>query len=296
MVDSLHTAHDAYYLINGDLTGDWDSIPRSTTIVNWNGSRDASLAFFAAHGFEQITSPYYDAGNDDGIRAWRLAMEKTPNVRGMMYTTWSADYRHLVPFAYYAWGAGPYIIHHPLDSGASRDAGDMTCFNATVLPDPFDPADSITKVEVRIAGGRSVTLEPKGVGEMFEGCIPRIDSFSYRVVATNRQGLTRSTQSYAVSGGVAGIEIATMPAVTRMTVRPNPAREGATIEFTAPRGGIRELVVSDMLGRIVMTRVVEYTGGTSAIDLDLAGLPSGLYRCDLRGAGGTATTVVRVVR
>jgi hypothetical protein len=144
MFDSLHNAYNNYYLINGDLTGDWDSIPTTPVIVNWNGGNmDRSLGFFADHGFRQITSPYYDAGSPDGIRAWRLAMQGKEGMLGMMYTTWSNDYNVLVPFSYYAWGAGPYIIHVPYDSTIVERFGKPFCFSAIVLPDPYDKSDTI---------------------------------------------------------------------------------------------------------------------------------------------------------
>src|SRR5580698_6726953 len=115
MFDSLHNAHNDYYLVNGDLTGDWNLIPKDFTIVNWNGGfMSQSLDFFSKLGFSQITSPYYDVPNTVNMRDWRLAMDTIPNMRGMMYTTWTGDYSFLTPFADYAWSAGPMIVHTPV--------------------------------------------------------------------------------------------------------------------------------------------------------------------------------------
>ncbi len=160
MFDSLHNAHDDYYLVNGDLTGDWNLIPKDFTIVNWNsGYMSQSLDFFSKLGFSQITSPYYDVPNTVNMRDWRLAMDTIPNMRGMMYTTWANDYSFLTPFADYAWSAGPMIVHTPVTAFDSIGySSDSVRIQADVFADPYLSTDSIVSVTVTVAYGADTTI------------------------------------------------------------------------------------------------------------------------------------------
>lgn len=101
MFDPAHNARDHYYLVEGDLTGSWNGLPRGVTILNWNPEHlRESLAFFAGRGHRQIIAGYYDRG--DGAAAARAelaAAARIPQITGLMYTTWSHDYSQLGPFA-----------------------------------------------------------------------------------------------------------------------------------------------------------------------------------------------------
>ncbi len=206
MVDSLHNAHKNYYLINGDLTGDWNNIPNDITMVNWNGGNSkASLQFFEHYGFKQISSPYYDVGNTSTIRAWRIAQEGVSNVRGMMYTTWQGDYNFLRPFAYYCWGAGSNIIHTPLDTSVLG----MNSFpiTAQVIKDPFDNADAITSVSMTIEDTtgnilKTITMS-HSTGNTYDGVVTNNyqNGFRYFISAVNKQGIIRTIPTYIISHG-----------------------------------------------------------------------------------------------
>ncbi len=206
MVDSLHNAYKNYYLINGDLTGDWNTIPKDITIVNWNGGNSkASLQFFEHYGFKQISSPYYDVGNTSTIRAWRIAQEGVSNVRGMMYTTWQGDYNFLRPFAYYAWGAGPNIIHTPLDTSVLG----MSSFPVTaqIIRDPFDNTDAIASAKMTISDSIGTTLNTLTLtnsgGNTYVATVPNTyqNGFRYFISATNKQGITRNLPTYIIGAG-----------------------------------------------------------------------------------------------
>ncbi len=104
MFDPNHNAHDNYYLVNGDLKGSWEGLPKSMTIVNWNsGEAKKSLAFFDKLGLGQILAGYYD-GPVDSIKSWMSEAKLTRGLKGVMYTTWVADYSNLEKFAQVAWG------------------------------------------------------------------------------------------------------------------------------------------------------------------------------------------------
>ncbi|MEP7219226.1 MAG: carbohydrate binding domain-containing protein, partial [Bacteroidota bacterium] len=309
MFDSLHNASNNYYLINGDLTGVWDSIPTTPVIVNWNsGNMEKSLSFFADHGFRQITSPYYDAGSADGIRAWRMAMEGKEGMLGMMYTTWGTDYNFLVPFSYYAWGAGPYIVHVPYDSSIIKRPGDTLCFSALILPDPYDKSDKIqTAAAMLIINPESATpvvvTVPmyRDTGNIFIGCMDKTyaNGFLYSIQATNAQGISRKTPLYdAHIGPASGAPFAPETgAGLTMSIAPNPAKSVVGIRFVAPAAGRWRATVRDLLGRLVERRDGEIDGpGERTLKIDLGSVPNGLYRVEMEMNGRRAVETVMIVR
>lgn len=104
MFDPHHNAVRDYYLVQGDLAGSWEGLPRDVTIVNWNSGRaERSLAFFAERGHEQILAGYYDAP-PDRIRNWLKIAAQHQAPRGVMYTTWKSNFADLEKFAAAAWG------------------------------------------------------------------------------------------------------------------------------------------------------------------------------------------------
>ncbi len=119
MFDEYHNAVESdYYMVNGDLRGSADLIPKELGIVNWNHREQdsivfKSLNFFESRGFRQIAAVYY--GKDENqIRRWKEWVQNTDNVSGMMYTTFDLNaYGHLEPFGEYAWNHAPYIYHTP---------------------------------------------------------------------------------------------------------------------------------------------------------------------------------------
>jgi hypothetical protein len=308
MFDSLHNAVNDYYLVDGDLRGVWNQIPKSPTIVNWNsGKMTESMRFFSRLGFTQITSPYYDAGSTVGMRQWRHAMEGIEGMRGMMYTTWSADYRYLRPFAHYAWGAGPYIIHTPLDTAILRvgSRGDSVRIMATVLPDPFDPAERITSVTMTmefIVGGDLAREEIPLVadtGNTWVGYSKRefIDPslFEYHLTATSSASLVRVTPTYIIPTGTSHVAPGLMPAPSMMlTAAPNPFGNSTTVRFTLARPSDWELRLYDLLGNTLHT-TGGHGSGEQRITLDGLNLPSGSYRLELRTPAGTETQAMYVV-
>lgn len=99
MFDPKHNAHDRYYACKGTYSGSWDLIPKDVVVVCWHGGiRDESLSFFSGHGFRTMAAAYYDADDLQGSRDWLEACRKTPDCRGLMYTTWENKYGLLEPF------------------------------------------------------------------------------------------------------------------------------------------------------------------------------------------------------
>ena len=307
MFDSLHNAVNDYYLINGDLRGVWNQIPRSPIIVNWNsGNMKKSMAFFAGLGFQQITSPYYDAGSTVGMRQWRHAMEGVAGMRGMMYTTWSSDYRFLRPFAHYAWGAGPYIIHTPLADSLVKSIadGDSIRIEATVLPDPFDPAERITSVTARVFTRGDLPLVEDVVlvadtGNRWVGYASRaihvLSGFGYSVSARSSAGLDRETPQYSYFSGGSGVTgTEALPERMNLSVAPNPFGRSTVVRFMLADPAGWELRLYDLLGTLV-GRIEGNGSGAQSIQLDEPNLPAGSYRLELRTPTGTESVAVNVV-
>lgn len=311
MFDSLHNAVPDYYLVNGDLTGSWETIPRTVGIVNWNfGRRDASLQAFARKGFKQIASPYYDTRNTENIREWRRSIDDAPGTLGMMYTTWSGDYDFLKPFAYYAWGTGPYVIFEPLDSAAVLK--DSACFRATVLPDPYDPTDSIESVSLVLQ--RDDLSDPnddplpfvlelhRESGNVFVGCMrlalgPNYE-LRYQITARDSHGRVRRSETYRITKQAADVPRDATVHAASITMRAVPAiaSESTTLRFTLPASGRWTLSVVDLLGRTVGQFEGEDGAGECRTTIDVVSLPTGIYHCVLRSGTASGMATVHVVR
>ncbi|HEY3875997.1 MAG TPA: T9SS type A sorting domain-containing protein, partial [Candidatus Kapabacteria bacterium] len=298
MFDSLHNAHNNYYLVNGDLTGDWNLLPKDITIVNWNsGSMSQSLDFFSKLGFSQITSPYYDVPNTVNIRNWRLAMDTIPNMRGMMYTTWANDYSFLTPFADYAWSAGPMIVHEPPNLFETITDGESVQINANVFADPYNPSDSIVKVTYT-QYSHSDGVDDTTVFTMFPdtGHFYRCTNLTqgdpgtdviYQIRATDLEGLTRTTPKYTIfhvpDAGVTAIS----PKET-ISIYPNPASTTITLSGDAPSS----LSLIDALGRTVLTHTLSELHST----IDISFLPIGSYNSIVRKKDGIETKNLLILR
>ena len=76
----------------------------------------------------------------------------------------------------------------------------------------------------------------------------------------------------------------------QLSAAPNPATDAVRLSFTAPRSGPAQVLVSDMLGRAVLTQQWSAVEGTNQFDLNMAGLPAGTYAVRLL-AGNTGATL-----
>lgn len=297
MFDSLHNAHNNYYLVNGDLSGDWNLIPKDLTIVNWNGGNmSRSLNFFSKLGFSQITSPYYDAPNTDNIRAWRLAMDTIPNMRGMMYTTWANDYSFLTPFADYAWSAGPMIVHRPL----ATDTVPWDTISADVFADPYLNTDSITSVAASLnfpayADDQTYTeldtvVHLGWIGmNHFVGSVPHIADWGarpwkYSILAIDAEGLHRSTPIYN-GPWIPWAAVNLISDNQQLSLYPNPAMNTLTVRRNS--AARTTILIEDLLGR----EVARFEASSDASILDIKNIPAGIYECIVTNASGTRTAL-----
>jgi len=99
MLDPNHNAHGNCYLVEGDFTGSWKYVPKDLIIVCWYyDKRKESLRFFSELGFRTLAGAYYDGDTLDNPKEWLKALDQTPGVRGIMYTTWQNKYALLADF------------------------------------------------------------------------------------------------------------------------------------------------------------------------------------------------------
>jgi len=106
MFDPHHNARSKYYLVNSDLAGSWEGLPKDVTVVNWNHGKAAeSLPFFAGRGHEQVLAGFYDS-SPQSIAGWLKTASSVSNAHHVMYTTWRNDFSQLEAFAKAAWGGG----------------------------------------------------------------------------------------------------------------------------------------------------------------------------------------------
>ncbi len=104
MFDPHHNAKKDFYLVNGDLTGSWEGLPKDIVIANWNhGHAEESLAFFGKRGHDQVLAGFYDS-DPRQIAAWLNQGKGLSATPGVMYTTWQDDFSKLEDFAQAAWG------------------------------------------------------------------------------------------------------------------------------------------------------------------------------------------------
>jgi hypothetical protein len=118
MLDPFHNARDAYYLVNGDLTGIADLVPKDLIIADWNrGKMRESVDFFASKGFRVFVSN--DAGSTlSATLDWSETARRRAGGLGEMFTTWTQNYDNLETVADYMWSLSPYIDLLPAPPGA----------------------------------------------------------------------------------------------------------------------------------------------------------------------------------
>ena len=99
MLDPNHNAHGDYYLVEGDYTGSWNHVPKDLVIACWHyDKREVSLKHFAERGFRTLAGAYYDTGDLENCKGWLESLRRTPNARGIMYTSWRSKYALLGEF------------------------------------------------------------------------------------------------------------------------------------------------------------------------------------------------------
>ncbi|MGD0522132.1 MAG: hypothetical protein ABSA48_12815 [Terracidiphilus sp.] len=99
MFDPNHNAVKKYFLVDGSLENTWKYLPKDMGIVCWYfDKRRQSLDFFSGHGFKTFAAAGPDSDALENPKGWMEDMDTTPGATGIMYTTWSNDFKLLAPF------------------------------------------------------------------------------------------------------------------------------------------------------------------------------------------------------
>lgn len=76
-----------------------------------------------------------------------------------------------------------------------------------------------------------------------------------------------------------------LEATTQFQIFPNPIQEIVNLEFNSEKDGQLQVTFTDMAGRTVLVESLEVKTGLNKIELDVNGLPSGVYVANIVGAG-----------
>ncbi len=115
MLDPNHNARGDYYLVNNSFAGSWKGLDPEVTVMKWGEPEKAgkSLEFFSGRVRRIMIAGFYDGDVETNRAAWALAVGESPNVVGVMYTTWSGDYSKLEEFARVWWGGARAAPERP---------------------------------------------------------------------------------------------------------------------------------------------------------------------------------------
>ena len=65
-------------------------------------------------------------------------------------------------------------------------------------------------------------------------------------------------------------------------IYPNPASDAVTLKFDSNEGLNAQIVVSDLMGRSIVSKNVEILRGVNEQNLNISNLPNGIYFVQLR--------------
>jgi hypothetical protein len=101
MFDPYHNAspdmkQKQYYMVKGKSpwAGSWEGLSSDVLIFNWRQNKMEGVKFFADRGNQQVLAGYYDH-DPKRIVEWLAMAKDTPNIVGVMYTTWKNDYSQI---------------------------------------------------------------------------------------------------------------------------------------------------------------------------------------------------------
>ena len=178
-------------------------------------------------------------------------------------------------------GVGPYTYSWGI-IGSGQLKGNLSGKNIYLF-EPYGP----TKVYVSVddAGTGCVTNDTIDIGWDDQYFCGTLNPRTYSLVVCE-DGVTKcvpwATAKSLIKGGIATLGPCAQP--TKMapgsihaTLYPNPTQDVATLEFQSEKAGIGTLLVMDMSGRILQHAKVNLNTGVQYQNIDLSGMPNGLY-------------------
>jgi hypothetical protein len=115
-------------------------------------------------------------------------------------------------------------------------------------------------------GGFYATLAPSGIALTFPGALAE-GAYDLKLYAANDTRCTTASEDLT--------EVSGMKAV------PNPTNGKTSIQIESTVSGVYDFKVTDLLGRNVVSRPLSIQAGQNTLDLDLTGMPNGIYMYSL---------------
>jgi len=136
----------------------------------------------------------------------------------------------------------------------------------------------------RGGGGSNFTGSYSGTGSVATcffnivscGCWLGLDGTHYRLASSNNTGINGADVAESIS------------------VFPNPAKDNMNVVIASVNGGNYNLVVVDMMGKIIKNENVVANPGLNSYQLNIANLPSGNYIISEQGVNGYQKTIVTI--
>ncbi len=311
MFDEYHNAVEGnYYLVNGDLRGSADLIPKHIGMVNWNGREGIvqnSLDFFSGRGFRQISAPYYDR-DEKQIRIWKEWTRETGNFHGMMYTTWQAKYDHLEAFGEYAWNHAPHIEHFPPQALPGAGALEL---GIRITGDRLDDGWEATAADVhyRTSPGQAFSSLPftpaPGAGQTVLLPLPQATKWlQWHITASDNRGWSTKIPFgdtvYFELGDISSHAGARgdISDFRLYGAYPNPALSNGrvTLEFSSPPGEKVRIEMIDALGRVVKSwNDHPDAGGLRMLRLRMDGIAGGIHLLRIACGSNVRTALLSVL-
>lgn len=270
---------------------------------------------------------YRNDGSEGGPAAWGLEARIEPSdaAPGRAFGSdlaLSADGRLLVVGAYEFCDQGRAYVYRREGDGAQSAwmeeavlippaLPDMICFGAAVsLSEEAETGETRTLIGStrrgtlyrRAAGGGGAYAweELLTFGDVFDARTPVLSGLvaaaGYPLDSTrgDRAGQALAFELAQAVPNELGPEA---PSALALSVRPNPARESATVVLTLPSAGRVAVGLYDALGRAVVRVHGGVLGaGTHRLLADVSGLPAGVYLVRAEAEAGAVTARLAVVR
>jgi len=106
--------------------------------------------------------------------------------------------------------------------------------------------------------------------------------------AVGANGLVLGFGDWAIGAEEAGGQVVAPVRLASISVRPNPCRDHATVEFSRPLAVPMQMKLVGAAGRVM--QVTSVRAGARSLSLDLRGTPSGIYF--VRAGSGPAARLV----